>query len=222
MVLANEARAAAGKPPLRWDPSLAEAARKHTMRMVAEGRIAHQYPGELNVSERAGLARAHFDLIEENIAIAATAQAIHDGWMHSQGHRENLLNSDIDSVGIAIVASRDVLYATADYSRRVQALTREQLEASFAELIRDTGLKVRADHALARAACVMESGLPRAADNAQPASLMRWEGSNVTQLPRQLVDNIASRRFREAAVGSCDARGDQGTFTSYRIAVLLY
>jgi uncharacterized protein YkwD len=124
MQLANQARAAAGAPPLRWDNSLAEAAaRKHTLRMASEGPIAHQYPGELNVSERAGLTGSHFDLIEENVAVAHTVEAIQDGWMQSKPHRENMLSHEVDSVGIAVVASRGVLYATADYSRNVQALT---------------------------------------------------------------------------------------------------
>src|SRR5579862_8348707 len=133
MALANQARAVAGARPLRWNNALAEAALKHTLRMVAEGPIAHQYPGELNLSERAGFTGAHFDLIEENVALASTPAAIHEGWMQSKGHRENMLNPEVDSVGIAVVASRGVLYATADYSRGVQALTQAQVESRFAE-----------------------------------------------------------------------------------------
>lgn len=222
MLLANQARAAAGAPPLRWDSALAEAARKHTLRMVAEGPIAHQYPGELNVSERAGLAGAHFDLIEENVAVAPTPTGIHDGWMQSKGHRENMLNPEVDSVGIAVVASRGVLYATADYSRGVQSLTKAQVESRVSNLIQGAGVKVMADHSLARAACVMDNGMPRSADTTQPTFIMRWESSDLTRLPKNLVDHLASRQFREAAIGSCDAHSDDGTFTSYRVAILLY
>ena len=99
MQLANQARAAAGVQTLRWDNALAAAARKHTLRMASEGPIAHQYPGELNVSERAGLTGAHFDLIEENVAVAHSVEAIHEGWMQSKLHRENLLSPEVDSVG---------------------------------------------------------------------------------------------------------------------------
>jgi hypothetical protein len=222
MALANEARATAGAPPLRWDNALAAAALKHTLRMVAEGPIAHQYPGELNVSERAGLTGAHFDLIEENVAVASTPAAIHEGWMQSKGHRENMLNPEVDSVGIAVVASRGVLYATADYSRGVQALTQAQVESRFAQLIESAGVKVLADHALARSACLMNNGMPRSGGVSEPTFIMRWEGSDVSHLPKQLADRLASRQYRDAAVGSCDAHGDQGTFTSYRVAVLLY
>jgi uncharacterized protein YkwD len=222
MALANQARAAAGAPPLRWDSALAEAARKHTLRMVAEGPIAHQYPGELNVSERAGLTGAHFDLIEENVAVAPTPTAIHEGWIQSKGHRENMLNPEVDRVGIAVVASRGVLYATADYSRGVQALTQAQVESRFSEQIQSAGVKVLTDRSLARAACIMDGGMPRSASTRQPSYVMRWEGSDVNHLPKNLVDRLASGQFREAAVGSCDAHGDNGTFTSYRVAVLLY
>jgi hypothetical protein len=222
MALANQARAAAGAPPLRWDSALAEAARKHTLRMVAEGPIAHQYPGELNVSERAGLTGAHFDLIEENVAVGPAPTAIHDAWMVSKAHRENMLNLEVDRVGIAVVASRGVLYATADYSRGVQALTPVEVESRVTELIQSAGVKVLADRSLARAACIMDNGMPGSASTTQPSFIMRWEGSDVNHLPKNLVDRLGSRQFPEASVGSCDAHGDNGTFTSYRIAVLLY
>ena len=44
---------------------------------------------------------------------------IHDEWMQSPGHRTNLLNPDVDHVGVAVVESRGVLYAVADYERAV-------------------------------------------------------------------------------------------------------
>lgn len=222
MQLANQARAAAGVPPLRWDNSLAAAARKHTLRMASEGPIAHQYPGELNVGERAGLTGAHFDLIEENVAVAHTPESIHDGWMQSKPHRENMLSPEVDSVGIAVVASRGVLYATADYSRNVEALTREQVESHFSEMIQRTGVKVMADHRAARAACIMDKGMPRTDGLSEPTFIMRWEGADVTHLPKQLVERLESRQFRDAAIGSCSAHSDDNTFTSYRVAVLLY
>jgi len=223
MSLANQARAQAGAPPLRWDPALAEAARKHTLRMVAEGPIAHLYPGELNLTERAGLAGAHFDLVEENIAIGADPAQIHDAWMHSKGHRENMLNPDVNRVGIAVIASRGVLYATADFSRAVQNLTDAQVEAHVASLIVPSGVKVLPDHALARAACTADRGLPPAArGSAQPSFVMRWQDSDLSHLPKNLADQLASGRYREAAIGSCQPNGDAGTFTAYRIAVLLY
>ncbi len=128
LAMANQSRAQAGAPPLVWDAALAAAARKHCQRMVAEGQIAHRYGGEPDVSERASLAGAHFGLIEENIAVGSYPAQIHDGWMNSPGHRRNLLNPEVDRVGIALIASRGNLYAVADYSKGVAVLTRSQIE----------------------------------------------------------------------------------------------
>ena len=223
MALANQARAEAGVPALRWDPALAEAARKHTMRMVSEGPIAHVYPGELEISERAGLAGAHFDLIEENIGIGADTAAIHEAWMHSEGHRENILNRDIDRVGIAVIAARGVLYATADFARGVQNLTQDQIESRVASLIAPSGVKILPNHETARIACTVDRGPVHSANGlGEPTFVIRWQDSDLSHLPKNLVNQLASGNYREAAVGSCQPNGDAGTFTAYRIAVLLY
>lgn len=222
LALANQARAAAGASPLKWDDALAVAARKHTQRMAAEGPIGHRYPGELDLSERAGLAGAHFDLIEENVAIGTTPDQIHDEWMHSTGHRQNMLNPEVDRVGIAVIASRGVLYATADYSHGVQKLSQAQAEEHIAGLIQQNGVKILPNPALAREACTMESGAPRTNGGVPPSFVIRWQDSDLSHLPKTLADQVASGHYRDAAVGSCEPKGDAGAFTAYRIAVLLY
>ena len=90
--LANQARAQAGVGRLEWDQALAAAALQHCLRMAAEGPIAHQYGGEPDLSARAAQAGAHFSVIEENVAVGPSADAIHEEWMQSPGHRANLLS----------------------------------------------------------------------------------------------------------------------------------
>ena len=51
---------------------------------------------------------------------------------------------------------------------------------------------------------------------------MYWEDAQLTHLPKDLVDALASGKYRQASVGSCSAQGEEGAFTAYRIAVLLY
>jgi hypothetical protein len=219
--LANQARAQAGAGPLQWDPALAIAALDHCRRMAYEGPIAHRYGGEPDVSERAANAGAHFSVIEENVAIGPTAAAIHDEWMNSPGHRTNLLSPDVDRVGIAVVSSRGVLYAVADYSRGVAVLAPAQVESRVASLLRVSGLAILPDPTLARAACAMDSGLPRSA-GPQPRFIMRWQDPSLDHLPQALVDRLSSGNYRQASVGSCPAQSDQAAFTAYRVAVLLY
>ena len=52
--------------------------------------------------------------------------------------------------------------------------------------------------------------------------IMRWQGSDMSQLPQALAERLGSGRYQRAAVGSCPAAGQEGTFTAYRVAVLLY
>lgn len=222
LALANRSRAESGARPLKWDPALAAAALKHCMRMVAEGAIAHRYGGEADVSERTAAAGAHFSLIEENIAVGQFASQIHDGWMHSPGHRTNLLNPEVDRVGIAVVASRGVLYAVADYSRAVQVMTHAQVESSVGELLRMSGIKLRGDPHDARLACMVDRGFPDGMTGGQPGFVIRWQGADLQHLPQGLVDRLGNGQYHSAEVGSCPPRGGQGSFTAYRVAVLLY
>lgn len=220
--LANQARAQAGAGRLQWDPALAEAALYHCRRMAYEGPIAHRYGGEPDLAARASQAGARFGLIEENVAIGPSAEGIHEEWMNSPGHRSNLLNPEVDRVGIAVVASRGVLYAVADYSHGVAALSASQIEARVAGLVRPSGVRILEDPALARAACATNSGMPRAAGGPQPRFIMRWQDADLARLPQALVDRLSSGNYTEASIGSCPAQGGQSAFAAYRIAVLLY
>ena len=220
--LADEARAQAGVGRLQWDPALAVAALAHCRRMAQEGPIAHRYGGEPDLSGRAAQAGAHFSMIEENVAVGASADVIHEEWMHSPGHRANLLSPDVDRVGIAVVEARGVLYAVADYSRAVQQLSAPQVEAKVAALIRVSGVAILRDPTLAREACATDEGVPRSAGGPPVRFVMRWQEADLTRLPQALVDHLASGKYRQASVGSCPAQIAERSFSAYRVAVLLY
>jgi hypothetical protein len=219
---ANQSRAQQGVAPLQWDPALAAAALAHCRRMATEGQLAHRYGGEPDLSDRAGQAGAHFSFIEENIALGSYVDQIHSGWMHSPGHRANLLNPNVDHVGIAVVRANGVYYAVEDFSRAVATLTPSQIEATVAGLIRPSGVSIRNDPSLAREACRLDQGMPRASSGLQPSFVMRWQSPDLSRLPRDLVERLASGQYRQASVGSCPAENVEGDFTLYRIAVLLY
>ena len=219
--LGNQARAQAGVASLKWDPALAAAALQHCRMMAANGDISHQYRGEPDLSSRAAQAGAHFSVIEENVALAPSAAAIHEAWMHSPGHRENLLSPEVDHVGIAVVYARGEFYAVADYSTVVENLSSSQVEARVAALVHASGVSVFTDPSVARSACVSDNGLQRSSE-ARPAWMIRWQDSDISHLPRALASQLGSGKFRQAAVGSCPAQDDGAAFTSYRVAVLLY
>lgn len=220
--LANQERAQAGVGRLVWDPALAAAALYHCRRMAAEGPISHQYNGEPDLSGRAAQAGARFSVIEENVAFGPSPDSIHEQWMHSEGHRENLLSPNVDRVGIAVVAAHGNLYAVADYSRGVEKLGAPQVEARVAALLRASGLGILSDPSVARAACTADEGMPRASGGMQPRFIMRWQAADLTRLPPQLADRLAAGKYRQAEVGSCPAQVPEGSFTAYRLAVILY
>ena len=225
LMLANNARAAVGAGPLKWDSALASAALQHCLRMAKEGPIAHRYAGEADLTERAGQAGAHFSTIAENVASGSwptDPAEFQDGWMHSPGHRANLLNPQVDSVGIAVVASHGVTYAVADYSLAVPYLNQSQVEASFAQMLRAEGLSILRNNSDARAYCTRRNGERSPRFDNRPSYQVVWQNPNLGQLPQELLDQLKSRPYRQAAIASCSPQDLTGQFTVYRVAVLLY
>jgi uncharacterized protein YkwD len=224
--LTNEARSEAGLQPLRWDAALAAAAHAHAVLMASEGPISHRYGGEQDLPERAAKAGAHFSLIEENIAVGPSPAQIHNGWMHSLAHHDNLLNAQINRVGVALVSAKGVLYAVADYAQGVQSQTTEQVEANVGKVIQGRGLTLLSDGGGARYYCAQEGNSAGGTGGAKKARfLMRWQSAEITKLPPQLEEAIRSGQFKQASVGACDTKGSGSggpTFSGYRVAVLLY
>ena len=98
----NRERSAKGLPTLRWNPALADAARRHAQLLAENKSLSHQFSGEPSLPARATKAGVHFTTIAENVAEAPSAADIHSLWMHSPHHRANILDRDLDSIGIAV------------------------------------------------------------------------------------------------------------------------
>jgi hypothetical protein len=215
---ADHERSALGLPPLRRDPALVRAATIHARIMLEHNNISHQYQGELELSGRAAAAGARFSVISENVAEGPTALEIHDAWMHSPGHRRNLLDPSVDAVGIAVVAEGDQLFAVEDFERTVQRLTLSEQEAAVAALLPPYGVTVLPVTTDARRTCAADEGF---AGSHKPLFIMRYTGTDLSRLPAALETHLRSGRYTEAVVGAC-AVHDSGAFSTYSIAVLLY
>jgi uncharacterized protein YkwD len=111
--LVNRKRDNAGLGPLDRDRRLQKAAQRHNDRMHGNGCFAHQCPGEGGLDTRLrevgylsdGLRRWGF---AENIAWGrkgrGTPSATVDAWMHSSGHRANILSRDFRDLGVGFAA----------------------------------------------------------------------------------------------------------------------
>src|ERR1700687_3403474 len=149
---ANRERTSRGLPALKWSEALAQAAHKHVQLMAQQNSISHQYPGEPVLAARLAQAGARFSVAAENVAEGPSAAVMHSGWMNSPPHRANLLDPDLDSVGIAVAARGRQLFAVQDFSRAVVGLSLEEQEEKIGELIKKQGLKL-ADPGNARTVC---------------------------------------------------------------------
>src|SRR5258708_37715147 len=213
----NHERTTQGLSALRWDAALFKAARQHALRMANLNMLEHQLPSESNLETRLAQAGARFSVIAENIAVGPTPPIIHAGWMDSPGHRKNILDTRLTSVGIAAVRGQGGLFAVQDFSQSVPELSVEQQEQKVVSLLATLGLRSANATDGARKTCENDAGLA-----GTPArAMIRFEVPDLNKLPEEVERKIRSGPYSKAAVGACHANGAPG-FTRYRIAVLFF
>jgi uncharacterized protein YkwD len=105
----NRERAAHGVALLRQSEALTAAAEERVRDMMERHYFDHVAPDGTSpfaAAERHGYA---YTAIGENLAVGyRSAAAVVDGWMSSPGHRANLLGTQYDDVGLAIVESSPI------------------------------------------------------------------------------------------------------------------
>jgi uncharacterized protein YkwD len=107
LCLLNAERAGKGLPALHANGALKRAAQAWARRMISGRFFAHEAGNSTVLSriKRTGYVRGNWSL-GENIAwgsgALATPQAIVNGWMHSPGHRANILHGSFKDIGIGI------------------------------------------------------------------------------------------------------------------------
>jgi uncharacterized protein YkwD len=101
LALVNQERAAAGCGALVANPGLASVARAHSADMRDRGYFDHVNLEGLDPFDRA--AAAGLDARAENIAYGQPdPAAVMDAWMNSSGHRANILNCSLTSLGVGV------------------------------------------------------------------------------------------------------------------------
>jgi uncharacterized protein YkwD len=216
--LTNRDRVARGLQPLRWSASLAAAAQTHAVRMAGEKYLSHEYPGEGNLGERAAQAGSHFEAIAENIATGYSDAMLEAEWMNSAPHRQNILDPQMNSLGVGVVERGGSLFAVEDFSNAVDALSAGEIERKVGELLRREGIDPTAPREGAARACLSNSGYPRGSTG---KLVLRFDTSDLSRLPGEVEGPVRSGHFSRASVATCEG-GSQGNFTSYRVAIVLY
>lgn len=216
--LTNRDRVNHDLPALRWDASLAAAAQVHAERMAAENSLSHQYPGEKDLSARAAVAGAHFQAIAENIATGYSDQAIEEEWMNSIAHRANILDPRTNSLGVGAVAKGGIIYAVEDFEEAAEALSVAQVESRVGMLLRGKNIDPSGSRDVAVLACSSAGGFP-AVDG---KLMVRFDTPDLSRLPSQVAAQLQSGNYHRAAVAACSPGGENGGFTIYRVAIVLY
>lgn len=130
--MTNRHRVAAGLQPLERVPAIDEIARAHSQDMAERGYFSHDTPEGLDPTDRAD--RAGYDCITihgsyythglaENIfwhggwwyGAELLAGEIMDGWMDSPGHRQNIMESSYERIGVGVAINTGAVYATQNF-----------------------------------------------------------------------------------------------------------
>lgn len=170
------------------------------------------------MAERATRAGAHFSALAENVAEGPNAPDIHRQWMNSPPHRANLLDPQLDSVGIAVAEGRGVDFAVEDFSLAAEALSIAQQEGLVGAQIRARGLRLLNLTTDARRSCLLDQGY---AGKREPSFVLHYATPDLQTLPDLLEQRIRTGKYHTAAVGACPSSARIG-FSNYRIAVLLF
>lgn len=111
--LINQERAKNGLSELQWSDELADVAREHSQDMAYNNYFNHTDLNGGKPSDRIKAAGITYMACAENIAAgSSTAEAVVQQWMNSEGHRANILNPNLNKlgVGLCVEASSQYVY----------------------------------------------------------------------------------------------------------------
>jgi uncharacterized protein YkwD len=106
--MVSDFRKKSGLGAVTIDPTLAAIAARHAKAMAAADKLSHVLPGEVSFAARLSAGRYDAAYAAENVGAG-----YHDlneafaGWKASPPHRANMLNRNVDRIGIAVAYNKD-------------------------------------------------------------------------------------------------------------------
>jgi hypothetical protein len=179
--------------------------------MVENGRLSHQFSGELSLAERIGGTGARFTLAAENVARTGYVEDVHLALMNSPGHRANILSLAYNAVGIGVAEHQGKIYVAQDFIFLVPMYSDEQFSAAFAEAFtaarKNSGQKAlatRTDSALHDLACATSGDANKLAGKVGDArSVVVFTSSEPHRLPDEMLGRAANPAFHRMNFGVC-------------------
>lgn len=109
--IVNRERAAYGLAPLKYSEQLSGAALVRAQEIQVS--FSHTRPNGTSCFTAMTEAGISYSYAGENIAYGQrTPEAVMEGWMHSEGHRANILNTQVEYIGIGVTQRNGVCYWT--------------------------------------------------------------------------------------------------------------
>lgn len=108
--LINTARTSAGD--LRLDPELSKVAKVHTREMVRDNSLFHSTSTQLRNRV------TNWSSLGENVGVGSTVSSLHEAFMNSAAHRENIMLSSFRHVGVGVIKKDGRMWVTVIFEAR--------------------------------------------------------------------------------------------------------
>lgn len=108
--LINTARTSAGD--LRLDPELSKVAKVHTRDMVKTNSLHHSTSSELRNRV------TNWSTLGENVGVGAKVASLHEAFMNSPAHRDNILQGTFRHVGVGVIKKDGRMWVTVIFEAR--------------------------------------------------------------------------------------------------------
>jgi uncharacterized protein YkwD len=231
--LINQERIKAGLAPLQLDERLAQAARKHTQLMVRHDVLSHQFDDEQTLQLRLSDEKVRCDHDGENIALDSDIGTAHVMLMQSPHHRDNILSSQFNAVGIGILKTDDLFYITEDFAHVLPNYSEVEADANAQQAInqyvQSLGLPVpkrRPQPLLSHSACDM--ALDDTLDSRKAgkipgvSSAVAWTATDLGKLPPNLKKLLAQPLVAGYSLGVCFAPSVSHPGGVYWLVMVIY
>jgi hypothetical protein len=230
----NRSRAEAGLPPLKTDDRLTAAAREHSRRMADRETLGHVLHGEPGVAERLAATGLRFNRSGENVGYNSDFHGLHNAFMNSPQHRENILSPDYTAIGVGLVLGADGIYwATQDFAHPVARPSASDAAEEAAHSVQVLRRKVMGTPiervslpSLEQLACKMGNS-----GKLDPRQVMRlpdvryaitYNNSQPEQLPASAQDAARQKSVTKFAVGACESAGKSNPGGTYYVVMAFY
>ncbi len=191
LCLLNEQRAAASLAPLRSEAVLERAATGYSVAMISQRVFAHVLPDGVVLRARLSeyLAPAGEWTIGENLGWGerelTTPASMVDAWMHSEGHRRNIMDGAFRDIGIGIVPGSPLTGAGTDAATYT---------TEFGQRVVDAAPVAVAASAVTKAATVKRSNCTKAAIRRVSTKRRSARASSCARAARAAARAAAARR----------------------------